>query len=315
MVTGYGKTLTMALLVNELQVKTLIIVPSLYLKNQLKETMLSYFGSLKNVTIENIDSKALLAPSSHDLLILDEVHHGASKTYHKLNKSAWKDIYYRIGFTATPYRNQDHEQLLLTAIAGEVIYEVNYKTAVNDEAIVPVEAYYIELPKIETDAFVWARVYSDLVVRNEHRNKVIAEALTYLPNCLCLVKEIAHGEALSELSGIPFANGQDDDSRDYIRQFNNGEIKGLIGTVGVLGEGIDTRPAEYVIIAGLGKAKSAFMQNVGRGLRKYPGKESCKVIIFKDKSHKFTLRHFNEQKKIIMDEFGVSVIKLDLRGD
>ena len=43
-------------------------------------------------------------------------------------------------------------------------------------------------------------------------------------------------------------------------EFNMGEIKTLIGTTGVVGEGVDTRPTEYVIIAGLGKSKPAFMQ-------------------------------------------------------
>jgi superfamily II DNA or RNA helicase len=193
---------------------------------------------------------------------------------------------------------------------------LTYKEAVANSYIVPVEAFSIGVTKKENDCYSWSQVYSQLVVHNDARNKLIGALLERLDSLalptLCLIKEIAHGSLLSGLTGIPFANGQDDESRDYIRQFNNGGIKALIGTVGVLGEGIDTRPAEYIIIAGLGKAKSAFMQNVGRGLRKYPGKDSAKVIIFKDSSHKFTLRHYKAQEKILLDEFGITPVKLDI---
>ena len=129
---------------------------------------------------------------------------------------------------------------------------------------------------------------------------------------LCLVREVIHGKILSDLTGYPFVSGEDDESRDYIRQFNAGEIKTLIGTTGILGEGVDTKPCEYVVIAGLGKAKSQFMQAVGRAVRTYPGKESAKVIIFNDRSHKYLIRHYNEQSRILLDEYGIKPVKLIL---
>lgn len=315
-VTGSGKSLVIALIAARLNVRTLVVVPSLEIRKQLQESFKALFGLSNNIVVENIDSKALKTAKGFDCLIVDECHHSAAKTYRMLNKTVWKDIYYRFFLTATFYRNEDHEKLLFEGIAGQLIYKLSYKEAISKSYIVPVEAYYVDLNKQDTDAHTWSQVYSELVVRNPHRNNIIAGMLQTLllsnTPTLCLVKEIAHGEALSELSGVPFANGQDDESRDFIRQFNAGEIKSLIGTVGVLGEGIDSRPAEFIIIAGLGKAKSAFMQNVGRGLRKYPGKTSAKVIVFKDASHRFTLRHFAAQKKILLDEFGVVPVKLDI---
>jgi superfamily II DNA or RNA helicase len=126
------------------------------------------------------------------------------------------------------------------------------------------------------------------------------------------VKEVKHGYAIQEIFNAPFANGQDDITRAYIGAFNKGEVKGLIGTTGILGEGVDTKPCEYVIIAGLGKAKSAFMQQIGRAVRTYPGKESAKIILFRDASHRFTLRHYRAQAKILKEEYGVTPIKLEL---
>ena len=277
MVTGSGKSLTMALLVNQLKVKTLIIVPTLELKKQLKDSFREWFGNTNHITIKNIDDKSLFKDTDYDCLIIDEAHHVAAKTYRELNKKAWNGIFHRYFFTATPFRSNNEEQILFESIAGEVIYELPYKTAVENGYIVPVEAYYIELPKQDifkdNSGRTWREVYNKLVVENVGRNTIIRLLLVRLnaTKCptLCLVKEIKHGENILEgNSDIPWVNGQDDESREQIEKFNNGHISTIVGTTGLIGEGIDTRPAEVIIIAGLGKSKNQFMQNVGRGIRR-----------------------------------------------
>lgn len=320
MPTGTGKSLVIALLLHTHQVRTLIIVPTLELKRQLTESLTALFGpsAKKYLVIENIDSSTLNKHANFDMLIIDEGHHAAAKTYHKLNKAIWNKIYYRYFLTATPFRNQEHEQLLFEAIAGKVIYKLGYKDSVMKGYIVPVESYYIDLPKVKVSGVTWAQVYKELVTQNEWRNGLISALLRDFSRdkkaTLCLVKEVAHGKLLSEATGIPFANGADDESRDYIRQFNSGGIKVLIGTTGIMGEGIDSKPCEYVVIAGLGKAKSAFMQQVGRAVRTFKGKESAKVLLFRDASHKWSLTHFNEQAKILKEEYDIVPTKLELES-
>lgn len=309
--TGTGKSMAMMLLVLRLNVKTLIVVPSLEIKRQLKEAI-----NLPNVTIENIDSKALQAVQGFDCLIIDEAHHVAAKTYQKLNKLMWSGIYYRFFFTATPFRNDTDETLLFESIAGHVIYKLDYQEAIRNRYIVPVEAYYIESPKQKTDAYSYQEVYKDLVVKNTAKNFLIAGMLARLhaagKSTLCLVREVAHGKALAELTGLPFVHGMDEDSRKYIKGFNSGVHKVLIGTTGILGEGIDTKPCEYVLIAGGGKAKSQFMQAVGRCLRTFSGKDSGKIILIKDASHKYLSRHFAAQKAILKLEYGIIPIRLEV---
>lgn len=316
MPTGSGKSLVIALIAARLNLRTLVIVPNLEIKTQLYVSFRVLGIDTNKVHIENIDSRSLTARTDYDCLIIDEAHHSAASTYQKLNKMAWKGIYYRFFLTATPFRNNNEEMLLFEGIAGKLIYELSYEKAVAKNYIVPVEAYYIEIPKQKTNAYSWQEVYKELVINHHPRNTLVASLLTSLQSAgmatLCLVKEIAHGQLLSALTGIPFANGQDEDSRQYIRHFNSGEIKSLIGTTGILGEGVDTKPCEYVVIAGLGKAKSAFMQQVGRAVRTYQNKESAKIVIIKDKSHKFLLRHFNSQCKILLEEYKTKPIKLEL---
>lgn len=319
--TGVGKSLIVALIIRNLQVRTLVVVPSLELKRQLTKTLKEIFtkeniGKDCFINVQNIDALTEENCSGYDCVIIDEFHHSGAKTYRKLNKKAWAKTYYKFGLTATPFRSQDNEKILLESVLDEVIYTIDYKTAVDNGYIVPIEAYYYELPKIKSVGYKWAEIYKELVVDNEYRNELISDLLKMLKHSnistLCLVKEIAHGSKLSKLSNTHFANGDNDDTVDLISFFNQEKIRTLIGTTGVLGEGVDTKPCEFVIIAGLGKSKNQFMQQCGRSFRKNSCKQSCKVIIFKDNSHRWTRDHFKAQCKYLLDEYGVIPVKLEL---
>lgn len=326
--TGLGKSVICALIIAKVQVRTLVVVPSLELKRQLTEFLKQTFGEHKagpikeglDIAIENIDSlndKCIKENGNYDCVIIDEFHHSGAKTYRKLNDKAWNKVYLKIGMTATPFRSKDTERLLLESVLSKVIYKIDYKMAVSKKYIVPMQAYFITLPKEKVKAENnWSSVYSELVVNNNHRNQVISALITKLHSfklsTLCLVKEIKHGDNISKLCGVGFANGVDKDSDVLIKGFNTGKLTTLIGTVGVLGEGVDTKPAEWVLIAGLGKSKNQIMQMVGRAFRNYPGKQSCKIVIFNDPSHKWTKNHFAIQCKILLEEYGVKPVELKM---
>ncbi len=324
--TGVGKSLICTLIIQELNVRTLVIVPSLELKRQLTESLQAAFGTVavgkgKTIYVENIDSvKEADVYGRYDAVIIDEFHHSGAKTYRKLNKKALSSTYYKIGLTATPFRSQDNEKLLLESVLAEVIYRIEYQEAVAAGYIVPLEAYYIEIPAtIPKDTYnstSWASVYSALIVNNDSRNQIIANLLLRLNanniSTLCLVKEIKHGESISTLSNCFFANGESEDTPHLIKLFNKSRLSVLIGTTGVLGEGVDTKPCEYVVIAGLGKSKNSIMQQVGRSFRRYLGKEAAKVILILDRSHKWTREHFRAQCKILLDEYNIVPTKIDI---
>lgn len=319
--TGLGKSLIAGLVVAAFGLKTLIVVPTVNLREQLTESFRQWFGQRTvgrfgqaMIAIENVDALDPKIPANVDLLIIDEYHSSAAKTYQLLNKYSWNNIYYRIGQTATPYRNKEEETMLLRSIVSKEIHKILYQDAVSKGYIVPMEAYYIEVPTTTCDSNSWPQVYSQLVTMHSTRNAMIISLLNQLvgKSTLCLVKEIGHGKQLSCGANVPFATGEDGNSQVLLRYFNSKASSSLIGTTGVMGMGVDTKPAEYVIIAGLGKSKPAFQQQVGRGFRVYPDKYSCKIILFRDKSHKFTLSHFKAQCKILLDEYGITPIKLEI---
>lgn len=309
--TGTGKSLLMELITSYYGVKTLIVVPTVEIRDQLRKQFWGVWRK-EDVAIENIDSTALQRMTDYNLLLIDECHRAAAKTYQKLNKTAWNNIKHRYFFSATYFRNNDNENLLLESIVGKPLFELSYLDAIINNYIVPVEAYYIQVPKTKTGGFTWHEVYKDLVTNNAIRNEKIKDLLCALKgkSTLCLVKEIEHGNNLTD-NGY-FVSGEDPNCRLLIKKFNLGLHDQLIATTGIMGEGVDTKPCEYVIYAGLGKARSSFMQAVGRAVRIYPGKRSAKVIIFKDDSHKWTKRHFREQCKILLEEYGVKAVELKI---
>lgn len=322
--TGTGKSYIITLLIEALQVPTLVVVPNLELKRQLHDSLVRSFGAdkvgfNKPIMVQNIDSLESSKHTQHyDCVIIDEFHHSASKTYRKLNKTAWARTYYKFGFTATPFRSQDEERLLLESVLSKVIYRISYNQAVEKGYIVPLEAYYIEIPKVKTKASTWAEVYSELVVNNESRNTLLADLLLNLSHnkisTLCLVKEVKHGEILAEKTKGYFAHGNNDDTPLLLQLFNKKKLPVLIGTTGIVGEGLDTKPCEFVIIGGLGKSKNAFMQQVGRAFRRYENKESAKVILILDRSHKFTREHYKSQCQHLLEEYGIIPTKIELNN-
>lgn len=317
--TAFGKSFIIALAISMLRVKSLVVVPTVALREQLLRDLSDWFppntvGTL--IQVKNVDALDPKAPSNADLVIVDEFHHSAAKTYRLLNNNAWKGVFYRLGLTATPFRTDEDERLLLESFLSRVIYRVTYRQAVEKGYICPLEAYYVDLPKVKCSSDDYKAVYDKLVIEREDRIAWIADFLSGLQHAnrsaLCLVKEIRHGEMIQARTlDVPFVTGVNANPSELIEKFNRGDHP-MIGTEGICGEGVNTRPCEFVIIAGLGKSKGAFMQKVGRTLRRYPGKESGKVIIFRDPSHRFTLDHFNAQCQHLRDEYGVSVTKLEV---
>lgn len=331
--TGVGKSLIAALICDMLQCRTLIVVPKLGLKQQLTESLQEFFGvnavgplvkgqATHWITVENVDALRGKSPRI-DAVLIDEFHRAGAKGYRTLNQKAWTEVYFKLGLTATPFRSRTEERVLLESVLSQVIYRVTYKQAVAKKYIVPVEAYYYDLPvKKRVKANSWQGVYKELVTENGYRNRLIAHLMGNVveagQSALTLTKQVLHGETIEELLrqrglDVPFAEGKKGDvNRELLRAFNAQEKLGLIGTSGIMGEGQDTKPCEWVFLAGLGKSKNQFMQQVGRGVRRFGAKESCKVIIFRDESHKWTLSHFDEQVMYLRQEYGIEPVKLEL---
>lgn len=333
--TGVGKSLIAALVIERLGVPTLVVVPGLGLKAQVMAGLRRVFGDtlvgpLINgkkkyfITIENIDALPDHPVEGFDCIIVDEFHRSGAEKYQARNRRCWDGIYYRFGLTATPFRTRSEERLLLESVLSKVIYKIPYQVAVDNGYIVPMEAYYVEVPIL--DGYKdrnkkYQTVYRELVVERDDRNELIAGMVATLAeqgvSILILTKQIEHGNTLRRMLAthgldIPFAEGANEHNEALVDDFNASGKGCMIGTVGVLGEGIDTKPCEWVFLAGGGKSRVQFMQNLGRAFRRYGNKQSCKIVMIRDQTNHWLEEHFQACCSYLKNEFGVTAEKLDL---
>lgn len=311
-----GKTVTAAKMIWELGVRTLIITPNKEITKMMREVMVKFFGSgavevlttkstqvKKSIAICNIQALIKLDPSALkgvDAVFIDEFHHSAAETYQQVNERHLKDVYFRIGLTATNFRN-DGADLALQGVLSEVLYEYSVQQAIKDGFLIKPE-FVIADVKMRLQETQYQKVYREGIVENAERNKLIADiaADNKDKKLIILVQYKEHGDVLKEM--IPWAefiHGEEkDDARiQMMEDFRDGELMCLIGT-SVIGEGVDLPCAEALIMAGGGKARSQVIQNIGRVLRIMDGKEKATVYDFTDRDGGFLEEHSEERSLI-----------------
>ena len=312
--TGVGKTLTIAKMIWELGVKTLVVTPNKNITTNMVDVLIKHFGKGKvtqlntksakttEINVCNIQALVKIDPAIfHDVdcVIIDEFHHAAAETYQEVNEKHLRNVYFRIGMTATNFRN-DGADLALEAVLSEVLYEYTIKQAVEDGFLVKPE-FQVEETFVEQYSS-YQKEYKQGLVENEKRNDLIRQIAEHHKehSVIILVQQVEHGELLKKL--IPHAEFLHGEEKDVIRvntmeAFRKGKLTCLIGT-SVIGEGVDLPIASILIMAGGGKARSQVIQNVGRVLRPYPGKELALVYDFTDTGSSYLEEHSRLRQEI-----------------
>jgi len=293
-----GKTKTACRMIWDLGVKTLVVTPGKSISQLMVDELTKHFGKgkvvklttkseeTKPINIVNIQALVNLPPKlfeDMEAVIIDEFHHAAADTYLQANEEHLKNCFYRIGLTATNFRN-DGADMGLEAVLSNVLYEYEIKQAIDDGYLMKPEFEILDISLNQETTY--RKAYSNCIVKCENRNSLISEIAKEhrKDHVLILVKEIKHGETLQEM--IPnshFIHGtlKDVKRNRLMRDYRSGKIKCLIGT-SVIGEGVDLPIANVLIMAGGGKARSQVMQNIGRVLRIYDGKDFALVYDFSD---------------------------------
>ena len=320
MPTGTGKTVTAARMIWDIGVKTLIVTPGKDITTMMVEGMTTFFGKgkvakldtkskkTKAINVVNIQALINLDPklfNDVDMVIIDEFHHSAADTYLIANEDHFGHCYYRIGLTATNFRN-DGAELALRAVLSDILYEYSISQAINDGYLVPPEFRWLE-SMMPAKADKYQAAYKQNIVENVDRNEIITEtALKHKKDSvLILVKQVNHGKELaSMLPDAKFLHGhiKDSERAQIMNSFRSGKLKCLIGT-SVIGEGVDLPIANVLIMAGGGKAKSQIMQNIGRVLRLYEGKDRAIIYDFKDRDDSWLEEHSALRAEIYATEY------------
>lgn len=309
-VTSSGKTEMFMAFCKITDLKVMIVAPKVDLANQIFSRAQKYgleAGLMTGVKKLYKDEKVCvctpqmalaLSDRDFDCVIIDECHHAASKTYQDFLKNTKARVIY--GFSATPDTNEI-DWLKIKQFCGGIITEVKAEELLEHNVIVYPEINFIPIKQYNTND--WPSANDVCIVHNEERNQKIVELCEKAEKpVLVLIKNIEHGEELNRL--IPdsiFLSGRDDNElrSDVFQQYEDKQIPALIGTLGILSEGVSLNSIRTLIIAGGGKSEIMAAQSLGRALRRDgESKQKATVYEFYDLGNKFTEKHSMQRAKI-----------------
>lgn len=242
------------------------------------------FGTVQTVSQEQILEQ--LDPEEFDYILIDEAHRVAAPTYQKiLNHFAPKFL---LGMTATPERMD--KQNIYEIFDYHLAYEIRLKDALNDQMLTPFHYVGVEDYTVGNHVISETSKLKDLVARK--RVEYVLKQLDYYGYCgekakglvFCSRQEEARELAkLFSQTGHPSRALTNEDSQkqriEVTHQLENGELE-YIFTVDLFNEGIDITSLNQIVMLRNTQSSIVFIQQLGRGLRKFPGKDYVTVIDF-----------------------------------
>lgn len=315
--TGLGKTLTAIYAIRHIARKTLVLCPNKSIADNFYDELCTAFGDnrvgyfgdgkkqLKDITVgiaqsvnNHIDK---FVQHELGLVIIDEVHHVPADTFFTIAKSL-STIGRMFGLTATDFRS-DGKDVMIQAGVGEVLIKRDIVWGIQNKWLAfptiimrDVETTGREYPEDKIKNYKAHVLNSDEM--NERLIQDMQKCLAAGKSILCLVDEKEHGRMLAEKLGLPFATGDDKQSKEYVKQLNAATIPGLIGTDSLVGEGTDTRNVDVLILANFVASKGPLWQNLGRGLRITNTKKQVLVLDYRPKGSKMLSRHADQRLKL-----------------
>ena len=312
--TGVGKTITAATDAKAVGGRTLFLVNALKLASQAKDTFAKvwpeatlgeYTGSQKDVsqtvifaTVQSI-SKDLekFSPTDFDYLIVDECHHAAANTYQKI--FTYFHPKFILGLTATPERSDGEDMLELFQ---NVAHKMDLKTAVERGVLVPIRCIRVKTNIDLTDVRINGIKYNSQDLESKlfipERNQLIVD--TYLKyvngkKTVIFCASVDHAAEIAKLlrdNGVKAeaVSGRDRvEIRDKIlKDYETGSTN-VLCACDLLNEGWDSPHTTVLFMARPTMSKTIYMQQLGRGTRRCPGKDDLLVIDFVDNANMFNM--------------------------
>lgn len=312
--TGVGKTITAATDAKAVGGRTLFLVNALKLASQAKETFAKvwpeatlgeYTGSQKDMTqtvifatVQSI-SKDLekFSPTDFDYLIVDECHHAAANTYQKI--FTYFHPKFILGLTATPERSDGEDMLELFQ---NVAHKMDLKTAVERGVLVPIRCIRVKTNIDLIDVRINGIKYNSQDLESKlfipERNQLIVD--TYLKyvngkKTVIFCASVDHAAEIAKLlrdSGVKAeaVSGRDrvEVREKILKDYETGSTN-VLCACDLLNEGWDSPHTTVLFMARPTMSKTIYLQQLGRGTRRCPGKEDLLVIDFVDNANMFNM--------------------------
>jgi superfamily II DNA or RNA helicase len=226
-------------------------------------------------------------------IIVDECHRCPSRTFTEAVTRF--DCRYMLGLSATPFRRDKLSKLIFWHL-GDVHHEIDSRQLVESGDVLAAEVHLRETTFTPYFDPVndYSRMLSELTSDDE-RNRLIAddvarEARSCPGTTLVLSDRKKHCEALWSLikyrndASCEFLTGDrsDQERKEIIQRLNQGDIKILVATGQLIGEGFDCPNLATLFLATPVRFSGRVLQYIGRVLRPAPGKTKAKIVDYID---------------------------------
>lgn len=240
-------------------------------------------------TIQTISQLKILKrfdPAEFDYALVDEAHRVAAPSYqrlmHYLRPQFW------LGMTATPDRPD--QQDVYAAFDYHLAYEIRLQDALRAGMLAPFHYVGVQDYTVGDETITETTQLRRLVA--PERVKYVLHQMAYYGYCgprarglvFCSRQDEAHALAAAfSRQGHPACALTNQNSpaqrRRAVDQLEKGQLEYII-TVDLFNEGVDIPSLNQIIMLRNTKSAIVFLQQLGRGLRKYPGKDYLTVLDF-----------------------------------
>ena len=336
--TASGKSLIIYLLARYYNKKTIIIVPTTSLVEQMAKDFIDYgydeeickiysgqpvFDSAITITTWQSFAKAPKeVMQSFDVVVGDEAHLFKAQTLKGILEKM-KTTAIRIGTTGTLDGSECH-RLQLEGMFGPVKKVVSSYQLMEEGTIAKINIQCIILRHTKMKKMSY-QDEMDYLVSNEERNKFITNLVSSLKgNTLVLFQYVEkHGEVLypmldGRVKDLHYVfGGTDTEDRETVRELvekSNDSV--ILASYGTFSTGINIKKIDNVVFASPSKSKIRNLQSIGRGLRKTEGKDSMRLFDISDdlQCDNFTLLHLKERINTYNEEnFPYELKQFDLK--
>ena len=240
-----------------------------------------------NVTMAN--SLELFEPHTFDYIIIDEAHHAAAETYR--NILDYFEPQFLLGITATPERMDGEDVFAL--FDQNVPYELRLRDAIVNRLVVPFHYYgirdeLIEYGIKETKGHKFVEQFSDekhceFISRMIEQHRIPGQKLKALAFCRDISHAIRMSQAMEDYYHTRYLTGKNSVG-ERVRAYKdlqdeNADLE-ILFTVDILNEGVDIPGVNMVLFLRPTDSQTIFIQQLGRGLRNYEGKQYVTVLDF-----------------------------------
>ncbi|MFF5722864.1 DUF3427 domain-containing protein [[Kitasatospora] papulosa] len=263
----------------------------LFLSGEVPADWNHVFASVQSLNARSLE---LLTPDHFDVIVIDEFHHGTSKTYRRI--MAHFTPQELLGLTATPER-MDGENILDEFFDGRIAAEMRLWEALENELLSPFH-YFGITDNTDMSTLTWKRgaydstALSNLFTGNDARARLVVKAVRDKvtdPGAmrgLGFCVSVAHARFMAEffrragLNSVALSGETPPHERKAaLNDLSTGRLQ-VIFSVDLFNEGLDIPDVDTLLLLRPTSSATVFLQQLGRGLRRTENKAVLTVLDF-----------------------------------